>query len=96
MRELPKNIWSCVLLQVHARVGSLQSWPVCASGAELQVNAKGYHNHRSGSLRFLVCVREREIEGGCFEGEQVVSWCSKAKERVSKRQTVLSCKYTMN
>lgn len=37
---------------------------VCVSGAELQVNAKGYHNHRSGSLRFLVCVREREIDEG--------------------------------
>lgn len=43
------------------------------------------------------CVCEREgNRRGCFEGEQVVSWCSKAKEKVSKRQTVLSCKYTMN
>lgn len=68
---------------------SLQPLLVCVSGAELQVNATGYHNHGSGSLT-LFCVSVRPGEGGCFEGEQVVIWCLKtegeSRESVFKRE----------
>lgn len=54
------------------------------------MNATGNHYHKSGSLTFSVCVSETWEEGGCFEGEQVVIWCSKTEgesgKSLSKRE----------